>query len=421
MTRSVFSRLGSLFAKNGEAKSSSFYRNLPGYYYQTFMSQPGKPVWSGRDYQRFGDQGYIKNVIAFRSIHMISSAAASVNWKLTEIGGGGVRSVVTHHPLLTLLKHPNPLQGGSEFFESVFSYRLIGGNAFVQRVGPDGEPPQELYTLRPDRVAVIAGRDGIPAGYRYTVHDTSGQEHYTNFPVDRITGRSDLLHLKAFHPLDDWYGLSPIEAAAYSIDQHNQASAWNQALLQNGARPSGALVVKPGENGASGTLSEEQYHRLKEQIDSQFSGAANAGRPILLEGGLDWKEMSLSPKDMDFINAKYAAARDIALAFGVPPQLLGIPGDSTYSNLAEARLALWEQTVLPLLDQVCDALSSWLTADYGTGLELGYDTGSVSALAPRREALWTQLDNASFLSNDEKRAMLGFEPLGASLKKKLKI
>jgi HK97 family phage portal protein len=239
--------------------------------------------------------------------------------------------------------------------------------------------------------------------------------------VDRITGRSGILHVKTFHPLDDWYGMSPIEAAAYSIDQHNQASAWNQSLLQNGARPSGALVVKPGAEGMPGALSEEQYYRLKEQIDTQFSGAANAGRPLLLEGGLDWKEMSLSPRDMDFINSKYASARDVAFAFGLPPQLLGIPGDNTYSNLAEARLALWEQTILPMVDQLCDALNLWLLPHFGDRLELTYDTDSISALMPRREALWAQLEKASFLSDDEKRAMLGFAPQVSSQKKVLRL
>ncbi|WP_458694298.1 phage portal protein [Wolbachia endosymbiont (group A) of Andrena hattorfiana] len=138
--------------------------------------------------------------------------------------------------------------------------------------------------------------------------------------------------------MNDWYGLSPIEAAAYSIDQYNQAGAWNQAMLQNGARPSGAIVVKSAKDGSGGSLSQEQYQRLKEQINDHYSGSVNAGRPILLEGGLEWKEMSLSPRDMDFIESKHSSARDIALAFGVPPQLLGIPGDNTYSKLVEARL-----------------------------------------------------------------------------------
>lgn len=411
--RTALARLAGMFTARSQAKSQQKKSSgtLPyGFYYQTFMQSTGKPVWTARDYGRFADEAYIRNVIAHQSIHMVASGAASVGWKLLAQGPRGQKTVVEKHPALGLLKNPNPLQGGSEFIESVCSYRLISGNAYIQAVGPEGQPPRELHTLRPDRMQVIAGKSGVPAGYRYTVRADDGTERHKDFPAN-INGKSSVLHLKAFHPLDDWYGLSPIEAAAYSIDQHNQSGAWNQALLQNGARPSGALVVKGNENGAGGTLSEDQYYRLKQQIDEQFSGAANAGRPILLEGGLDWKEMSLTPKDMDFINTKYSSARDIALAFGVPPQLLGIPGDSTYSNLAEARLALWEQTIMPLLDQLCDALNHWLLPQYGGQLEVTFDTDSISALTPRRERLWEQINKTEFLTQDEKRAMVGLPPL----------
>lgn len=201
-----------------------------------------------------------------------------------------------------------------------------------------------------------------------------------------------------------------MEAAAYSIDMHNQANNWNQALLQNSARPSGALVVKTQDNN-SGNLSEDQYWRIKNQIDEQFSGSANAGRPLLLEGGLEWKEMSLSPREMDYIEAKHSVARDIALAFGVPPQLLGIPGDNTYSNLAEARLALWEQTVLPLLKSICDGLGIWLGSYYTSDLKLEVDTNGISALAIRQEKLWQRLERATFLTDAEKRELAGFSSI----------
>lgn len=368
----------------------------------SLMHAPGKPVWMGRDYERFADEGYIRNVIAHRAVGLVAGAAAHVPWQLFDTAGGGAVRIKAH-PALKLLAQPNPFQGGAELFESLYAYRLIAGNAYLQGAGPKEGTPMELYSLRPDRVSVIAGHHGLPAGYRYTLG-----ERYTDFPIDRITGRSKMLHLKAFHPLNDWYGLSPIEAAAYSIDQHNQAGAWNQALLQNGARPSGALVVKT-QDGGSDMLSDEQYERIRRQMDEQFSGAGNAGRPLLLEGGLDWREMSLSPREMDFIEVKNSAARDIALAFGVPPQLLGIPGDNTYSNLAEARLALWEQTILPLAGTMCDALNNWLLPHYGQGLELRCDTDNISALAARREQVWERVNNAAFLSDEEKRELVGLK------------
>ena len=371
---------------------------------RAYMVMPGQPVWMDRSYAQFSQEAYIRNVVAHRAINMVSVSAASVPLKLVGVGVRGGRKEVKSHPLLALLRQPNPTQALSEFFQALYYYRLIGGNAFVQAVGPKDAPPRELHLLRPDRMAVIAGKASMPAGYRYTVGEQS-----VDFPVDRITGRSRVLHLKNFHPLSDWYGLSSVEAAAYSIDQHNQSGAWNQALLQNGARPSGALVVR-ADAGNGGVLSEEQYGRVKQQIDEQFSGPANAGRPLLLEGGLDWKEMSLTPKDMDFIEAKNSSARDIALAFGVPPQLLGIPGDNTYSNMQEARLALWEQTVVPLVQCTIDTLDSWLSPMMGEGVELLPDTDSLSVLALRNQLIWDRIEKAGFLTENEKRAAVGYPP-----------
>jgi HK97 family phage portal protein len=287
---------------------------------RSYMVMPGQPVWMTRNYFKFSEEAYVRNVIAYRAIEMVAVAAASVPFDLISVGGRGARRELKAHPLLDLLQKPKPAACGTEFFQALYKYRLISGNAFVQAAGPSGWAPSELYLLRPDRVVIIAGKGMMPGAYRYTVGDV-----VKDFPVDGMKGTSSILHLKSFHPVNDWYGLSPVEAAAYSIDQHNQAGAWNQALLQNGARPSGALVVRP-EGTAGGVLSEDQYSRVKQQIDEQFMGPANASRPLLLEGGLDWKERSLSPQDMDFVQAKHASARDIAQAFGVPPAAVGDSG-----------------------------------------------------------------------------------------------
>ena len=139
-----------------------------------------------------------------------------------------------------------------------------------------------------------------------------------------------------------------------------------------------------------------------------YQGAVNAGRPLLLEGGLDWKAMSLSPKDMDFLEAKHTAAREIALAFGVPPMLLGIPGDNTYSNYQEANRVFWRSTVLPLASRIGAALTQWLAPAFGDGIRLVVDTDQIEALANDRAALWEQVSKAPFLTVNEKREAIGY-------------
>ena len=98
----------------------------------------------------------------------------------------------------------------------------------------------------------------------------------------------------------------------------------------------------------AGLPNEDWRADLREEIERLYQGSHNAGRPMVLSGGLDWKPMSLTPADMDFVEQRNVAAREIALAFGVPPMLLGIPGDNTYANFQEANRVFWRQTILPL-------------------------------------------------------------------------
>lgn len=359
------------------------------------LSGPSAPVWTPRDYASLARAGFERNVIAYRCVRLVSEAAASIPLKVTD--GGAAAS---EHPLLSLLQHPNPEQSGAELLETLYGFLQTAGNAYLEAVTLDGDV-RELYALRPDRMKVRLGARGWPEGFDYTV---GGRTATFRAGGD---GFSPILHLKLFHPTNDHYGLSPLEAASGAVDLHNAALAWNKALLDNSARPSGALVYS-GPEGAE-NLTDEQFARLKSELSEIYSGARNAGRPLVLDGGLDWRAMSLSPAEMDFIEAKNQAAREIALAFGAPPMLLGIPGDNTYSNYREANLAFYKQTVLPLAKKTAAALTNWLAPRF-SGARIECDLDGVEALAAEREALWARVSSASFLDEDEKRRALGLAP-----------
>lgn len=402
-SQNIFSKLTSIFKNTPEQKSKNIYNEISGNEgFKTYFHDVGKPVWMSRNYSKFAEEGYIKNVIAFKSINMIAKSIASIPFKTYEIIDGK-RHESKSNEVLNILKLPNPFTNSSLFIETLLSHKIISGNSYILAVkSPDGTP-LELHILRPDRLSILTDRQGYISHY---IYEEGGKK--TKYKVDKFSGKCDILHLKNFHPTNDHYGLSPIEAAAYSIDQHNQSAMWNQALLQNGAKPSGALVVKPQDEGGLGSLTDDQFLRISKQIEEQFTGHNNAGKPIVLEGGMDWKELSLSPKDMDFIKAKDNAAREIALAFGVPPQMLGIPGDNTYSNMKEARLAFWEQTVIPLIEEMASALNNWLVPMFNMSdeLEISYELNSIDALSPKREDLWKRISDADFLSAEEKREIL---------------
>jgi HK97 family phage portal protein len=170
-------------------------------------------------------------------------------------------------------------------------------------------------------------------------------------------------------------------------------------------------VYKPAHPEALDTLTDDQRARLKDEIESYFSGPANAGRPMVLEGGLDWRDMSLTPKDMDWLAGKDVSAREIALAFHVPPQLIGVEGSLTYANFEQARLALYDDAVLPLVEHMTAALNSWLAPRFGDDISVSFDADGIEALAPRRDKVWQRLAACDFMTVNEKRRALGLSPI----------
>jgi len=341
------------------------------------------------DYSREVAEAYLANPVAQRSVRIVAE-------------GVGSAPVACDDARLARLLAKSC--GSQPLLEVLAAQLALHGNAYVQLIKDGAGVPVELFPLRPERVQVVAGEDGWPAAYRYVLADRT-----LTIALEDEHGWPNIIHLRGFHPTDDHYGAGCLAAAAPAVAVHNAASEWNRALLANAARPSGALVYD-GEDG--GALSAEQFERLKAELQNAFQGHGNAGRPMLLEGGLDWKAMSLSPADMDFATLKAAAARDIALAFGVPPMLLGLPGDNTYANYREANRALWRLTLLPLAGKILNGLHAGLGDWFAEAPQI--DVDRVPALAEDREKLWAQVSGADFLSGAEKRAMLGLSPMEMS-------
>lgn len=381
---SILSTLASAFKGGGEPRVP-LSRGFPSPWAFAFDGGTERAPF---DYRRSVNRAFLDNPVAQRAVRLVADG----------IGGAPLQPADDR---LTALV--TATSAGQSLLETLAAQLLLHGNGYVQVMKDASGKPVELFALRPERMAVVPDAQGWPAAYNYKVGDTT-----LSIPLEDDAGWPNLIHVKAFHPADDHYGAGCLAAAEQAVAIHNAAAAWNRALLENAARPSGALVYEGGDTGG---LTGDQFDRLKTELASAFSGHGNAGRPMLLEGGLKWQSMSLSPADMDFAELKAAAARDIALAFGVPPMLLGLPGDSTYANYREANRALWRLTLLPLAGKLLSAIAEGL-APWFPGARLAVDLDQVPALSEDRERLWSQISGADFLSDDEKRAILGFAPAG---------
>ena len=391
--RNIFQRI---FNIGSEQKQS----NMMGYF--GVGTSEGKKY----KYQDLAKEGYLKNAIVYRCVNEISKGASAVPFIIKD-----GEQILQEHPLIDLLNRPNPLQSYSEFFNSLYGYLLLSGNAYILKVGSEMGTPQELHQLRPDRIEIKGGSSAIPEKYKYTVNGKVKAEYL----VDQENGFSELKHVKLWNPLDDYYGCSPLQAAAVEVDQFNMSNKHNVSLLGNGARPSGAVIFKPTDDaGFNVNLTESQRQQLLTDLNNRFQGTNNAGRPLLLEGDFSWQEMGLSPKDLDFARLKHMSATDIALCFGVPSQLVGVPDAQTYANVAEARLALYEETIIPHLKKIASDLNEWLVPMFGENLHLEFDIDSIPALSERRKKIYENVTSAvreGIMTRNEARKIVGLEPV----------
>lgn len=387
-------RIRNFFAKESQARVVTSYNLI------------GQPVTTPANYEMFAYKGYKKNVIVFTAISKIATACMGIEWCLYERKSGRRKNwtELESHPLLDLWAKPNPMQSMSDFIESAVGFYKLSGNLYLEANSPFvNKPPTEIWPVRPDKMKVVPGALGYPVKY---VFEQSGYKR--EWVVDQVTLRSAIMHLKTFNPANDWYGMSPLEAALLSVDQFNAGARWNLALMQNSATPSGVLQMRVTDANPRGEINDEQYRRLKAEFDEAQSGPQNAGRPLIIEGGLNWQTISLSPKDMDFLNNKKTTSEDVCIAYGVPPEIVGL-GTKTYANYKEARLAFTEETILPTMDKLRDAVNRWLTPLYGDKLVLDYDRDDIEALVEKREAKYTSLQTVTFISENEKRDAAGFD------------
>lgn len=365
---------------------------------QIVIQNPGQPIWTPDDYEKFARESYIINVYSYRAIDVISKAIGGLKWCLYYTNADGTREEVATHPILTLLKRPNPMRGRSAFFYENVAYLLIAGNTYISAVGPDGKPPKELWTLRPDRMKILQGTPQEPiGGYEY---------RYIDAP--RIFTPQEILHIHDFHPTDDWYGMGPTKPGGRSIDVDNAGRSWNQSLLQNGANPT--LMI-----GTEQVLGDDVREELKKQFDSRWAGPRNAGKIKILEAGLKPTQTSWSPRDMEWQIGSTRFAREVGIAYGVPSELLGDATNKTYSNLKEARKALFQETVMPRADSMRDEFNHFLERwPEWVGYELDYDRDAIEEIREDRQTLWTGLD-AGFangtLTRNEARVGKGYDEL----------
>lgn len=365
-------------------------------------SRLGPASWTPENYQNYVNETYMKNVIAYRCIEYTARSVSSVPWKCYK-KVGDKREIDNENPIMQILEKANPEDSFNLIMLKNMIYLMISGNCFFERIAPiTGENkgmPKEIYSLRPDKFKINIDNKGRKSGYVF--------DNTITWEIDPITRECDILQVKLVNPLDDFWGMGSTKPTAREIDSSNEATEWNKKIFENEGRPGMIFAVQ-------GSLTSDQFDHLEKQLNDKYSGSKNAGKTIILESDYkaEIKPYSWSPKEMDFLDSNRELSRRICLGYGVPPMLMGIPGDNTFSNQKEARQAFWEESIIFYLSYFKGELNNWFFKNSNEYF-IDYILDEVAALAEKRNLKWTQAQQSDFLTINEKREMVGKDKIPA--------
>lgn len=416
----ILSKISNFFAAKNNVVSMIFPQN---------GRESGSPVFSDwGSYDVMVKEGYIANGVVYACVNKIARAIETIPWHIYDRKTGEIAT--DHHIEAILTGSASPMKSFTKLTGDWATYMMIFGNSYLWRITVDNNTTvTELHNIRPDRMLIIPGGRGILA-YRYDPDTATGSSINLNWllslqrmsnpidgidykadignraidwPVDILTQQSDILHSKFINPLDDFYGLSPIKASGNMVDLHNAFTAWNKTLMDNDARPSGVVISKQ-------RLSDPEFKQMKLRMADNM-GALNTAKAMIMDSDVTWQQLGMSPKEIDFLAGQNASARNIANDFGVPPSLVNIEGNNTFSNKKEDNQEFWNNTVIPLAIQLQDDLNRWLLAGipHADRFIIKFDASLLPAMIMKRANLWELANKMKgILTTNEIRMLVGY-------------
>lgn len=355
---------------------------------------------------------YCSNPILRRSTKLAAESLAAIE-PIIEVGGQ--QENLAAQQIAEILKRPNPTQDRFSFIRDLASFDKLSGNGWVEMV-PGMGAYVEHYALRPERMRIKPGANGFVEQYIYDPQGGARVKYWNDEGVG-VDESGRILHIKDFNPADDYYGAGALEAAEGALGLYESAQTLARNLFDRGALMSGILSYAPNvpSGAAAPQLTEEQRAGLQKILDQFKIGGKRAGGIMMAPASLNYQPMTHRLVDLQAEEIRNEASRQIANAFGVPPMLLGIPGDNTFANFREATRAMFRMTIIPDATRVFGGLAAFhskIFRDRGLEqVEYKVDVDKMWALADEVAELWARVDNAQGLSINERREAKGWEKL----------
>lgn len=319
--------------------------------------------WRSKQYMELYGEAEYSSVWVFASVKAIAQTVASVPFVFYRDTPSGRERLPQSHPIAKLFWGVNPMMTRYDFWEASMVYLELTGNCFwaLEKNSLDGLP-EELWPLRPDRMRIIPDKEKLIEGYLFSVGEKSVGY-----------GRDEIIHLKYFNPLSEWWGMSSLAAARQGLLADFYALMYNQKFFRQGARPSGVLSTQS-------ELDESNMRRLRAEFDQAYSGAERSHRVILLEKGLEWQSISLPQKDMEFIEQRKLSREEILAVYKVPPIEVGILEYANYANSETQDRIFWTKGIIPRLKKIEECVNTFLVPRFGGDIFGEFDLSKVEAL-----------------------------------------
>jgi HK97 family phage portal protein len=334
---------------------------------------------------------------SFRASHLVHSCTkkigekmSTIEWELYQLRGLKAREL-EQHELLDLLAKPNPMMSGSQLFEITSIYLSLLGQCYWYKARDARGQVNELWLMRPDLTSIVPNNDGSIAYYKFLL---GGKE--TRYAAE------DVIHFKEPDPLSDYYGYGAVQAVMETIRADVYAKKWNTRFFYNSARPDAILTTEQ-------KIGKADREEIREKWVQKYGGWDNAHRVAVLSHGLDYKQISVSQRDMDFANMRIANRDDILMALQVPKTVIGVTDDVNRANADAGIYVFLSETIKPKMDKITDFLNMKLVEEFGDDLLL-YDIDPTPADNAARDDHYIKAHN-KWLTTNEIRIEEGYDPI----------
>lgn len=282
-------------------------------------------------------------------VNRLSTAVAQVDWELARSNGTGNEDddeIVTNHLAWDVFNKPNDFMNRQELFEIGEQHIDLVGEGWLV-FGKTGSWPTSIWPVRPDHMKPVTSPTKYLTGYIYT---NQGQE----VPLER----SDVMFIRCPNPNDNYRGLGPVQALLGVMDSMRFGTAWNRNFFVNGAEPGG--VIKVTKN-----LTDPEWEEFNNRWRESHRGVARANTVAVLEGGMDWVQNSMSPKDMQFVQLQTVGRDTIYEAYGMPKSAMGVTESVNRANAETGKEMFYEQLTAPRCDRWKRAFNNDFLPQFG--------------------------------------------------------